>query len=241
MIIYPAVDILNGKCARLHQGNFSDFKIYYEDPLDAAFHWQEEGAEYLHLVDLNGALTGSMQNSEQIKRIVDKLNIPIQLGGGIRDIVTLETVFDLGIARAVLGTSIIIHPEFAAEATQKYKGKIAAAIDARKGQVAIAGWKEKTEHEAVDIIKELETMGVERVIYTDILSDGTQTGINFEAINEIANQISLPLIASGGVSSLDDINKLKEVEDIGVEGVIVGTALYEGSFTLGEAIELGRN
>lgn len=241
MIIFPAVDILNGKCARLHQGKFDNFKIYFEDPLEAAQNWEKDGAEFLHIVDLNGALTGSMQNIESIERISSHINIPIQLGGGIRDMVSLEKVISLGIKRAVLGTSLIIHPEFAAEAAQKYGNNIAAAIDAKDGRVAIAGWREKTEYTAAEVVEEMKIIGIRRVIYTDILSDGTQTGINFESTKDLASKVDLPIIASGGVSSLNDIQKLKELEPVGVEGVIIGTALYEKRFTLEEAIATGRS
>lgn len=237
MLIYPAVDIMDGKCVRLYQGRPEAIKVYSDNPAEMARKWESEGADFLHVVDLNGAVAGSPQNLPAVERIVKGVGIPIQLGGGIRDVVTLEKVFDVGVERAVLGTTIITSPEFVAEACMKHGPRIVAAIDARGGKVAISGWKEGTGYSASDVIKELELLGISRFMYTDILSDGTRRGVNIEAVRALVREVDIPLIVSGGVSSLDDIRGLRKLEPMGVDGVIIGTALYEGSFTLREAIE----
>ncbi|MDI6690104.1 MAG: 1-(5-phosphoribosyl)-5-[(5-phosphoribosylamino)methylideneamino]imidazole-4-carboxamide isomerase [Actinomycetota bacterium] len=236
MLIYPAVDILGGKCVRLFQGRFETVKVYSEDPAEMAKRWEDEGAQFLHVVDLNGAASGKSQNLPAIEKIIKSVGIPIQVGGGIRDIKTVEKILDLGVRRAVLGTAVINAPEFVAEACLKFGPKIVAAIDARSGKVAISGWRESTEYDAWEVARELKMLGISRLIYTDILSDGTQRGINFDAVRDMVQTIDISLIVSGGVSSLEDIINLKRLEPLGVEGVIVGTALYEGTFSLKEAM-----
>lgn len=239
MLVLPAVDILDGKCVRLFQGRLDSVKVYADNPVDMAVKWKEKGAEWLHVVDLNGAVCGVPRNLEKVKEIVDQTKLNIQFGGGVRDMVTLNEVFLAGVKRVVFGTTIITHPEAVAEACLKYGQAVAAAVDARSGKVAISGWKEGTEYPALQIVEELKILGVTRVIYTDISVDGTLRGINFEGVKAVCERAGIPVIYSGGVSSIEDIKRLKELEAVGVEGVIVGTALYEGTVDLIEAIRVG--
>ncbi|MHB8841089.1 MAG: 1-(5-phosphoribosyl)-5-[(5-phosphoribosylamino)methylideneamino]imidazole-4-carboxamide isomerase [Candidatus Aquicultor sp.] len=240
MIIYPAIDIMGGKCVRLYQGRADKATIYADNPADMAVKWQDEGAQFLHLVDLDGAFQGSPQNLAAIENIVKTVKIPVQLGGGLRTIEDLDKVFATGVTRAILGTSVITDPELVKAACAKYPGKIVAGLDARGGKVSIKGWVEDTDIFATDVAMQLEVYGVSRIVYTDIMMDGAQTGVNIFATEELAENISIPVIASGGVSSLSDIRQLKPLQESGVEGVIIGRALYEGNFTLAEAIELAR-
>jgi phosphoribosylformimino-5-aminoimidazole carboxamide ribotide isomerase len=239
MIILPAVDILDGKCVRLYQGRLDSVKVYADDPVEMAMKWKENGTEWLHVVDLNGAVAGEPKNLEKVREIVEKAKLKVQFGGGIRDMVTLDKVFNSGVDRVVFGTTIITHPEIVAEACLKYDDSVAAAVDARAGKVAVSGWKEGTEYPALQIVDELKVLGISRLVYTDITADGTLRGINFEGVREVCGHAGMPVIYSGGVSSLKDIEKLKELEPAGVEGVIIGTALYEGTIDLIEAIRVG--
>jgi len=240
MMIYPAIDIMNGKCVRLYQGRVDQVKVYADNPADMAEKWQDEGAEYLHVVDLDGAFKGSPQNLASVKEIIERARVPVQLGGGLRTVEDLDKVFEIGVDRAILGTTAITNPELVKAACAKYPGKIVAGLDAREGKLSIKGWVENTDIFAVDLALQLEIYGVSRIVYTDILSDGTQKGVNIFATEELAQKLSIPVIASGGVSTLSDIRQLKPLEASGVEGVIIGRALYEGNFTLTEAIELAR-
>ncbi|MCL6471774.1 MAG: 1-(5-phosphoribosyl)-5-[(5-phosphoribosylamino)methylideneamino]imidazole-4-carboxamide isomerase [Firmicutes bacterium] len=240
MIIYPAIDIMDGKCVRLYQGRADKVTVYADEPADMALRWQSEGAEFLHLVDLNGAFEGSLRNLAAVENIVNAVNIPVQLGGGLRTLEDLDKVFSVGISRAILGTSVITNPELVKAACSKYPGKIVAGIDARDGRVSIKGWVEDTDIFASDLAMQLELYGISRIVYTDILSDGTQKGVNIFATEELAENINIPVIASGGVSTISDIHQLKPLQASGVEGVIIGRALYEGKFTLAEAIEAAR-
>lgn len=240
MIIYPAIDIMGGKCVRLYQGRADRATVYADNPADMALRWRSEGAEFLHLVDLDGAFKGSPQNLTAIENVVNAVDIPVQLGGGLRTIEDLDRVFDVGVSRAILGTSVITDPELVKAACARYPGKIVAGIDAREGKVSIKGWVEDTDIFAVDLAMQLEIYGISRIVYTDILSDGTQKGVNIFATEELAGGIKIPVIASGGVSTIGDIRQLKPLQASGVEGVIVGRALYEGNFTLAEAFEAAR-
>ncbi len=234
MKIFPAIDILDGKAVRLYQGRLDSVKVYNDDPVDQARIWASQGAEWLHVVDLDGAVLGKPANAEIIARIVKAVNVPVQTGGGIRSMETIERVFDAGVSRAVLGTALVTQPDLVSDACAKYPG-IVAGIDARDGKVAIEGWKQGTEHGVLELIRELELLGVQRVAYTDISKDGTQEGINYGAYRALVDQVSIPVIASGGVASLEDIRDLVSIGDQ-IEGVIVGTALYETRFTLRQAI-----
>lgn len=234
MKIFPAIDILDGKAVRLYQGRLDAVKVYNDDPVDQARVWAAQGAEWLHVVDLDGAVLGKPTNAEVIARIVKAVNVPVQTGGGIRSMETIERVFDAGVSRAVLGTALVTQPDLVSDACAKFPG-IVAGIDARDGKVAIEGWKQGTEHGILELIRELELLGVQRVAYTDISKDGTQEGINYGAYRALVDQINIPVIASGGVASLDDIRDLVSIGDQ-IEGVIIGTALYETRFTLQQAI-----
>jgi phosphoribosylformimino-5-aminoimidazole carboxamide ribotide isomerase len=241
MVIYPAVDVRGGKCVRLYQGEFDKEKIYSNEPYEMAKKWESEGAEFLHVVDLDGAASGFPQNLETVKKIVETVKIPIQLGGGIRNMKSLERVLTLGVERAILGTTVVTNPVFIKEACGRFGPKVAAGIDARGDKVSISGWSETTELEVIDVAMKLKSLGVACIIYTDILSDGTLRGINFEAFRNLANCVNIPIIASGGVTTLEDIIRLKELEPIGIAGAIIGKALYEGLISLKEAIKAAKN
>ena len=232
MIVFPAVDMKNGKCVRLYQGKADAETVYEENPVNAALKWQNEGAKYLHLVDLDGAFSGFPAQVELVRKVVAALSIPVQLGGGIRTINDLKTVFAAGISRAILGTSAYRDESFVNEAVSRYGEKIAIALDARDGLLMAKGWVEDTGKDALTFAKELEGIGVKTVIYTDISCDGTLTGPNFDALQKLLDSCSMNVIASGGVSSKDDIKKLKKMKHPRLEGVIVGKALYSGAVTL---------
>ncbi len=238
MIIFPAIDILDGKAVRLRQGRLDAVKVYNDDPVAQAHLWAEGGAEWLHVVDLDGAVLGDPLNIDTIRRITAAVDVPVQTGGGIRSMETLDRLCEAGVKRCVLGTSLVSDPEFVAEACAKYPG-IVAGIDARDGKVAIEGWRQGTEYGVLELVRELELLGVRRLAYTDIGRDGMQGGANYGAYRALADQVDIPIIASGGVSTLDDIRDLVSIGPK-VEGVIVGTALYENRFTLPEAIAAGR-
>lgn len=234
MMIFPAIDILDGKAVRLQQGRLDAVTVYNDSPVEQALAWVEGGAEWLHVVDLDGAVLGEPRNIEHIEAIVDAVDIPVQTGGGIRNMETLQRLCDAGVERAVLGTTLVTEPEFVADACAMYDG-IVAGIDARDGKVAIDGWKQGTEHGVLELVRELELLGVQRVAYTDISRDGMQVGINYGAYRALVDQVSIPIIASGGVATLEDIRDLTTIGPR-LEGVIVGRALYEDSFTLPQAI-----
>lgn len=238
MIVYPAVDIMGGKCVRLKQGKPEQSKVYAAEPAKQAKVWEDQGAEFLHVVDLDGAFQGEPKNLEAVEKLVKAVNIPVQLGGGIRDMTTLDKVFKIGVERAILGTSIIIQPEFVAEACKKYTPRVVAALDARDGTVSTCGWKKDTKVEAIDIAEELKESGISKIIFTDITSDGTLRGVNVASVISILGRVNIPVIVSGGVATLEDLALIKEIEPLGAEGIIIGTALYEGAFTLEQAIEV---
>ncbi len=229
MVIYPAIDIKNGKSVMLTQGKFDEEKIYYEDPRQVAKMWQEKGAKFLHIVDLDGALEGKSKNLSIIKEIVKEVNIPIQLGGGIRSLQTIKTLIDIGVNRVIIGTKAIEDKEMLKEAVDMYGEKIVVGIDAKSGYVAMDAWTKTSTVDALEFAKEIESLGVKTIIYTDIAMDGMLKGPNFEATKKMNESVSIDLIASGGVSSEDDLKKLSE---IGVAGAIVGKALYEGKIDL---------
>ncbi len=239
MIIFPAVDILNGWCVRLHQGKYDAVTVYAKDPSEMAKAWAAEGGEWLHVVDLDGAKEGHPVNLSSIEKIVSGIDIPVQCGGGVRVTADLKRLFDLGVSRVVLGTTLVTDPDFAREAIDTYGARLVAGVDGRDGKVAVAGWREDTDVEVVELAGELADKGVERVIYTDINVDGTRKGPSLESTGNLASSISVPVIASGGVSSLNDIAALLKIKPP-VEGVIVGSALYEKKFTLAQAIDAAK-
>jgi len=237
MKIFPAMDIKNGKCVRLYQGEFSTSHIVGEDPLQTALSFVAQGAEYIHMVDLDGALNGTIGNENSINKVLKNINIPIQLGGGIRNIETIEMLLKKGINRVILGTAALNNPSLVKEAIKKFGDKIAIGIDARDGYVAVEGWKTSSKIEYIDFAKQMENIGVKTIIFTDISRDGTLTGPNFEATGKINDEVSCNIIASGGMKCIDDIKKLVNMN---IYGAIIGKALYSGNISLAEAILVGR-
>ncbi len=233
MIIYPAIDIIGGKCVRLQQGSYSDVTVFGDSPVDMAKKWESLGAGYLHVVDLDGARSGKSENSEIIKQIAKTLKIPVQIGGGIRNLETIENYLSGGLSRVILGTSAVNNREMLVSALKEYKGKIAVGIDAKDGKVAIHGWEKTSDFTAIEFAREVESLGTKTIIYTDISRDGMLKGPNLQDMKEMADSVSMDVIASGGVSRLTDIVDLKQT---GVSGVIVGKALYTGNVDLKEAI-----
>jgi len=240
VIIIPAIDLKDGRCVRLAQGDFSRVTVYSDDPVGVARKWQENGAERIHVVDLDGSLIGSPQNTDVIRSIVAEVGLPIEVGGGIRDMKTIEAYIGMGVNWVILGTMALRDKGFVREACGAYKGEIILGIDAFDGKVAIQGWTEQTSESAIDIAKGYEGYGLAAIVYTDIKRDGMETGVNMEATRELARSIDIPVIASGGVSSIEDISRLREIEKFGVIGVIIGRALYSGAVSLKEAISLSK-
>lgn len=238
MQIIPAIDLKGGNCVRLEQGEMDRETLFSANPTNVAIHWESLGAKMLHIVDLDGAITGKPQNRDAICQILKSVAIPLQLGGGIRDIETMENYLSLGIKRVILGTTAYQQPSLLNEVCQKFPNRILVSIDARDGKVAISGWKETTSKKATDLVKNLEDKGVEAIVFTDIKRDGMMKGPNITSIKEMADATRIPIIASGGVTTLKHIKELIDLEDSGVEGIIIGRALYEDSIDLKEALEL---
>jgi len=236
MIIIPAVDIKNGKCVRLYQGKEDEETVYAEDPALMARRWEEEGAEYLHLVDLDGAFRGRPENWEVVRRVKEKVRIPLELGGGIRSLESIEMVLAGGIERAVLGTRAAQSLRFLEEAFRNFRSRVVPSIDAREGDVVVRGWTAETGIRASALGTDLVKIGFKLVIYTDTTVDGTLRGPAFGSIENFLDQTGLATIAAGGVASPDDISRLKKLEGKGLAGVIIGKALYEGKMTLKRAI-----
>ena len=237
MLIIPAIDLKDGRSVRLFQGEMDKETVYFENPVDAARHWITEGATLVHVVDLNGAVEGRPVHTRQVSEICRLHGLSVELGGGLRSIEAIESVFSSGVARVVIGTAAYESPGFLRALCQEFPGKIVVGIDAREGKVAVKGWKETTASEAIDLAKRCEQDGASRIIYTDIGRDGTQQGVNIDETLRIARAVHIPIIASGGVATLDHLRKLLPLENEGVEGVIVGRALYAGAFNLRDAME----
>ncbi len=240
MIIFPAIDIKDGKVVRLLQGKFDEVTEYNQDPLVVAQKWKDMGAEWLHLVDLDGAKDGQMQNREIICDIAQKIGIPVEVGGGVRSEEDIAALINGGVARVILGTKIIEDTKFLVDVLAIWKEKIAVSLDCNNGYLAERGWTKTTDVKATAFIGELELLGVQNVVYTDIARDGMLTGPNFEQLEEICKITKINIIASGGVSNLDDIKKLKALESKGIIGAITGKAIYEGTLDLEEAIAIGK-
>ncbi|MBF0345673.1 MAG: 1-(5-phosphoribosyl)-5-[(5-phosphoribosylamino)methylideneamino]imidazole-4-carboxamide isomerase [Nitrospirae bacterium] len=236
MLIIPAIDLKDGVCVRLQQGRKEDVTVYSDDPAATASAWVSYGAELIHIVDLDGAFTGQQLNLESIKRIRKAVDVPIEVGGGIRDEDRIELLISLGIDRIIIGTAVIKEPEMFRQACRRFPGKILAGIDAKDGKVAIKGWQEVTQRDAIDVAIEMERFGASGIIYTDISRDGMLTGPNVEATRQIAAAVKIDVIASGGVSSLQDIKNLTSIDDL--YGIITGKAIYSGAIDLQEAIRL---
>jgi len=239
MLIIPAIDIKDGKCVRLQQGEMQSATVFSDQPGQTATKWKELGAQRLHVVDLNGAFAGKPKNAAAIKEIVAAMgDIPIQLGGGIRDLETIERYLDDGITYIVIGTAAVKSPGFLHEACDAFPGHIIVALDAKDGKVATDGWSKLTGHDVIDLARRFQDYGVEAVLYTDIGRDGMLTGVNIDATVKLAKELTIPVIASGGLSNLDDVKRLQAVEDEGIMGVIAGRSIYEGTLDFKQALEL---
>ncbi|AFS78761.1 1-(5-phosphoribosyl)-5-[(5-phosphoribosylamino)methylideneamino] imidazole-4-carboxamide isomerase HisA [Gottschalkia acidurici 9a] len=235
MIIFPAIDMKDGKCVRLKQGMFDEVTVFGENPVEMAKKWEEKGGEFLHLVDLDGAKDGVPKNLDIIKEICKNINIPIQLGGGIRNKETVKLLLEAGVNRVILGTVAINNIGLLKELVNEYGEKIVVSIDAKDGLVAVDGWINVSEVKSIDLVKELESIGVKTIVYTDISKDGMMAGPNFEIYKTLQECVNIDVIASGGVSSIEDIRKLKEMN---MYGAIVGKALYTGDIELEKALEV---
>jgi phosphoribosylformimino-5-aminoimidazole carboxamide ribotide isomerase len=240
MIIIPAVDIKNGRCVRLLQGRMDKETVFSEDPSAMAKRWEDEGAEIIHVVDLDGAVEKSPQNLNSIRNIIARVDARIQVGGGIRNEKTVRLLLGLGVQRVIIGTQAIIDPNFVKDVCKAFPGRIVVGIDARKGLVAIEGWTKTTKVRAVDLAKQFEDSGVAAINFTDIHRDGMQTGPNIDETRRLAEAVSIPVVASGGVSTIEDIKNIIPLTESGVVGVITGRALYSGSLSLKEAIEIAK-
>ena len=243
MILIPAIDLKDGHCVRLRQGVMDDATVFSEDPRAMALHWKNLGAERLHLVDLNGAFNGKPENFEIIGDVLEAVgpSFPVQLGGGIRSLDTIQRYLDLGVSYVIIGTAAVRTPGFLSEACSAFPGNVIVGLDGKDGKVAVDGWSKLTGHSVIDLAKKFEGYGVEAIIYTDIGRDGMMTGVNLDSTRALARSLDIPVIASGGISSMDDIQVLLALEDDGVMGAITGRAIYEGAFDLGEAIRVAKN
>jgi phosphoribosylformimino-5-aminoimidazole carboxamide ribotide isomerase len=246
MLIIPALDIKDGHCVRLKQGKMNEATVYSEDPVAMARHWKAQGARRLHVVDLNGAAAGKPRHEAIIREILKDLggDVPVQLGGGIRDLDTIEHYLDLGVSYVIIGTAAVKNPGFLQDASTAFSGHVIVALDAKDGKVAVEGWSKMTGHDVVDLAKKFQDYGVESVIYTDIGRDGMLAGVNVDATLKLARELRVPVIASGGLTSLDDIKALCKVESEGISAVITGRAIYQGTLDFkkaqAEADKLGK-
>lgn len=237
MLLIPAIDLKDGRCVRLRQGALDDVTVFSDDPAAMAEQWLEQGARRLHLVDLNGAFAGKPLNKDAISSIIEVVGdeIPVQIGGGIRDLDTIETYLDMGMRYVIIGTAAVKSPGFLRDACSAFPGSIIVGLDARDGKVATDGWSKVSRHDVLDLAKKFEDYGCESIIYTDIGRDGMLSGVNIEATVRLAQHVTIPVIASGGVNDINDIKALCEVENEGVDGVILGRSIYEGTLDFSEA------
>ena len=238
MKIFPAIDIKDKKCVRLIKGNFDNQTIYNQSPLDQASKYKEFGLLNLHIVDLDGALTGELINLDIIESIIKKLGISVEVGGGIRSIEKIERYLNIGVNKVILGSAAIKNPNFLKEACEKFKNKIVLGLDAKKKMILISGWKETTDQTAENYLKKVNSYGFSRLIYTDIERDGTKTGPNIDETKSIAKISAAPVVVSGGISSIQDVKKIKKLKNFNIEGVIVGKAIYDGDIKLNEFKQL---
>jgi phosphoribosylformimino-5-aminoimidazole carboxamide ribotide isomerase len=237
MDVIPAIDLLSGRCVRLYQGDYARSQVFNDNPADVARLWVEQGANRLHIVDLDGAKTGRVVNRPAIEAIMQAVPVPVQIGGGLRDHSSVAELLDLGVQRVILGTVAVEQPQLVAELCQEFPGQIVVGIDARNGRVATRGWLETSEVLATQLALQMQELGAAAIIYTDIHRDGTMQGPNLEALRELTAAVSIPVIASGGVSSITDLLSLLALEPLGVTGVIVGRALYTGDISLKDALQ----
>jgi phosphoribosylformimino-5-aminoimidazole carboxamide ribotide isomerase len=240
MIIIPAVDIKNGKCVRLFQGRMDEETVFSDDPAAMAKRWEDEGAEIIHVVDLDGAVEKSPRNLTSIRKIIESVNAHVQVGGGIRNEKTVRMYLDIGIKRVIIGTVAIQKPKLVKDICKAFPEQIVVGIDSRKGLAAIEGWTKTTQIKSIDLAKQFEDCGVAAINFTDIHRDGMQTGPNIDETRRLAEAVSIPVIASGGVSTIEDIINLMPLKSVGVVGVITGRALYSGSLDLKAAIEISK-
>ncbi len=236
MIVIPAIDIKEGRCVRLAQGDFRRVTVYGDHPAAIARQWQAQGAERIHVVDLDGSLAGSPRNREAIREIIREVDIPVELGGGIRDLETIADYLGLGVRWVILGTAALRNPGLVREASRVFADQIILGIDAREGKVSVQGWTETSSQTALELIRSYDDCPLSAVVYTDIRRDGMETGVNVEATRDFAEAAGVPVIASGGVSGMADIEKIMAVEAAGIIGVIAGRALYTGALSLAAAV-----
>lgn len=239
MLLFPAIDLKEGKAVRLLQGRMEDSTVYADNPVEVAKDFESHGAEYLHMVDLNGAFTGRPVNDQIIRRIVGSVSLKIQVGGGIRTLERITELLDIGVDRVILGTIAVKNPELVAEAACRYGRRVMVGIDAKDGMVAVQGWAETTAMKAIDLGKAMKMAGVQSVVFTDIARDGMMSGLNLESTVQMARETGLTVIASGGITTLDDLRSVQAevLKGVSIEGAITGKALYSGAFTLKEALE----
>ncbi len=237
MVIIPAIDLKDGRCVRLRQGNMKDATVYSDDPVAMAKHWRAQGARRLHVVDLNGAAAGRPKNEAVIRSILEAVgaDLPVQLGGGIRDLDTIEKYLDYGAAYVIVGTAAVKNPGFLSDACTAFSGHVIVGLDAKDGKVAVEGWSKLTGHDVIDLARKFEEYGVEAVIYTDIGRDGMLTGVNVEATVRLARELRTPVIASGGLTGMKDVTALCAIAGDGIMGVITGQALYQGTIDFRQA------
>lgn len=241
MLLIPAIDIKDGKCVRLRQGDMQDSTVFADDPLSAARRWVEAGAERLHIVDLDGAAAGEPVNADLVHRIVEEFpELPIQLGGGIRDEDTVEAYLNAGVQYVILGTRAVNEPHFVSDLCVEFPRHIIVGLDAKEGRIAVDGWSKLSKHDLIDLAQHFENDGVEAILYTDISRDGMLTGVNIEATRQLAESVRIPVIASGGLTSLDDVRAVCDIADSGVIGVVTGRAIYEGTLDFAQGLELVR-
>ena len=240
MILYPAIDLKDGLCVRLEQGDMARSTVFNRDPAAQAHAFEAQGFEYLHIVDLDGAFAGKPVNAAAVERILEAVALPVQLGGGIRDMRTIEGWLEKGVNRVIIGTAAVRDPELVKAAARRFEGAIAVGLDARDGKVAVEGWAETSELSAVEIARRFENAGVAVIVYTDVARDGMLQGINWDATIALAGAISIPIIASGGLASIEDVKRLLEPRAKKLEGAIAGRALYDGRLDAAEALRLIR-
>ncbi len=239
MLLIPAIDLKDGRCVRLRQGRMEDETVFSDDPVDMAARWVGEGARRLHLVDLNGAFAGEPVNGEAVRGIAAaNPDLPIQVGGGIRDEATIEAYLHAGVSYAIIGTQAVKEPEFVARACREFPGHVIVGLDAKDGMVAIKGWAEITDHKVTELAKRFEQDGVSSIVYTDIGRDGMMTGVNVDATKALAEAVQIPIVASGGITNLDDVRALCEVQEAGITAAITGRAIYEGTLDFAEGQKL---
>lgn len=240
MILFPAIDLKNGQCVRLYQGDFSKMTVFNNDPANQAKAFEAAGFEWLHMVDLDGALEGKPVNKQAVESVLKQTNIPVQLGGGIRSIQNISSWIELGVNRVILGTVALKNPDFVIEACREFPGRIVVGIDGRKGSVAVHGWSQTSDVTVTELARKFEGAGVSAIVYTDIGRDGTMTGPDLEGTRKLAESISIPVILSGGISNTEDIEKVKKIEKSGIQGIIIGRALYDNKIDIPRALEISK-